>query len=48
MAMGQGGRNIAAADACSIWGYAVALDMTRRDLQAEARSRAAPGALPGL
>jgi len=34
VAIGKGGRDIAAADANShIWGYAVGLDMTRRDLQ---------------
>ncbi len=34
VAIGRGGKNIAAADALShIYGYAVGLDMTRRDLQ---------------
>ena len=34
VALGLGGRNIAQADAVRhIWGYAVGLDMTRRDLQ---------------
>lgn len=34
LAIGKGGRNIAEADAEShIWGYAVGLDMTRRDIQ---------------
>lgn len=34
VAIGTGGRDIAAADAAThIWGYAVGLDMTRRDLQ---------------
>ena len=34
VAIGKGGKNIAAADALShIYGYAVGLDMTRRDLQ---------------
>ena len=43
VAMGQGGRNIAAADAMQhIWGYAVGLDMTRRDLQAEAKKQGRP------
>lgn len=43
VAIGCGGRHIAAADAAShIWGYAVGLDMTRRDLQAEAKSKGRP------
>ena len=43
VAMGQGGRNIAAGDAMQhIWGYAVGLDMTRRDLQAEAKKQGRP------
>ena len=34
VAIGQGGRNIPAAQAAGhIWGYAIGLDMTRRDLQ---------------
>jgi len=34
VAIGKGGRNIRAADAMAhVWGYAVGLDMTRRDLQ---------------
>ena len=34
LAVGKGGRNIPAAEAEShIWGYAVGLDMTRRDIQ---------------
>lgn len=34
LAVGKGGRNISEADAQShIWGYAVGLDMTRRDIQ---------------
>lgn len=38
VALGSGGSNIAVADAMShVWGYAVGLDMTRRDLQAEAK-----------
>ncbi len=38
VAIGRGGKNIAAADALDhIWGYAIGLDMTRRDLQIEAR-----------
>ena len=43
VAMGKGGRNIAAGDAMQhIWGYAVGLDMTRRDLQAEAKKQGRP------
>lgn len=43
VAIGKGGRNIKAADAEKhIWGYAVGLDMTRRDLQLEARDKGRP------
>lgn len=43
VAIGQGGSNIAAGDAMQhIWGYAVGLDMTRRDLQAEAKKQGRP------
>lgn len=43
VAIGKGGRNIAAADAeRHIWGYAVGLDMTRRDLQGEAKKLGRP------
>jgi fumarylpyruvate hydrolase len=43
VAIGKGGRNIAAADAQRhVWGYAVGLDMTRRDLQAEAKKQGRP------
>ena len=43
VAMGKGGRNIAAGNAMQhIWGYAVGLDMTRRDLQAEAKKQGRP------
>jgi fumarylpyruvate hydrolase len=43
VAIGKGGRNIKAADATShIWGYAVGLDMTRRDLQGEAKKLGRP------
>jgi len=43
VALGKGGRDIAVADALAcVWGYAVALDMTRRDLQAEAKRLARP------
>jgi fumarylpyruvate hydrolase len=42
-AIGKGGRNIAAADALAhVWGYAVGLDMTRRDLQNEAKKLGRP------
>ena len=43
VAIGTGGRDIKAADALShIWGYAVGLDMTRRDLQGEAKKQGRP------
>ena len=43
VAIGSGGRNIKAADAMQhIWGYAVGLDMTRRDLQGEAKKLGRP------
>ena len=43
VAIGKGGRDIAAADAGQhIWGYGVGLDMTRRDLQAEAKKLGRP------
>ena len=43
VAIGKGGRRIAAADAQQhIWGYAVGLDMTRRDLQGEAKKAGRP------
>ncbi len=43
VAIGTGGRNIAAADAQKhVWGYAVGLDMTRRDLQAESKKLGRP------
>ena len=43
VAIGRRGRAIAAADAPAfIWGYAVGLDMTRRDLQAEAKKLGRP------
>ena len=42
-AIGIGGRDIKAADAMRhIWGYAVGLDMTRRDLQGEAKKTGRP------
>jgi fumarylpyruvate hydrolase len=43
VALGTGGRDIKAADAMRhIWGYAVGLDMTRRDLQGEAKKLGRP------
>jgi fumarylpyruvate hydrolase len=43
VAIGTGGRNIAPADALDhVYGYAVGLDMTRRDLQLEARDKGRP------
>jgi fumarylpyruvate hydrolase len=43
VAIGKGGRDIRAADAMAhVWGYAVGLDMTRRDLQAEAKKLGRP------
>jgi fumarylpyruvate hydrolase len=42
-AIGSGGRNIKAADAMKhIYGYAVGLDMTRRDLQGEMKKQGRP------
>jgi fumarylpyruvate hydrolase len=43
VAIGTGGRDIPAAQALQhVWGYAVGLDMTRRDLQAEAKKLGRP------
>ena len=43
VAIGKGGSHIAAADApAHIWGYAVGLDMTRRDLQGEMKKQGRP------
>jgi fumarylpyruvate hydrolase len=43
VAIGKGGRHIKAADAMShIFGYAVGLDMTRRDLQGEMKKQGRP------
>jgi fumarylpyruvate hydrolase len=40
VAMGKGGANISAKDALShVYGYAIGLDMTRRDLQQDARKK---------
>ena len=43
VAIGIGGRNIKAADAVRhIWGYAIGLDMTRRDLQNDMKKQGRP------
>ena len=43
VAIGRGGSDIAAADALAhVYGYAVGLDMTRRDLQLQARDKGRP------
>ncbi len=43
MALGQGGRNIAEAEALeAVYAYGVGLDMTRRDLQAAAKAKGRP------
>ncbi|MGI9025434.1 MAG: fumarylacetoacetate hydrolase family protein [Burkholderiaceae bacterium] len=43
VAIGKRGANIAAANAMQhVWGYAVGLDMTRRDLQTEAKKKGRP------
>jgi fumarylpyruvate hydrolase len=43
VAIGTGGRDIAVEDAAKhIWGYAVGLDMTRRDLQGEMKKQGRP------
>lgn len=43
VAIGKGGRNIDPANAeAHVWGYAVGLDMTRRDLQGEAKKLGRP------
>jgi fumarylpyruvate hydrolase len=42
-ALGAGGRDIAVSDALAcVWGYAVGIDMTRRDLQAKAKQGGRP------
>jgi fumarylpyruvate hydrolase len=47
VALGRGGDDIAAEDAAaSIYGYAVSLDMTRRDLRPRPRSSLVPGRSP--
>lgn len=43
VAIGTGGRGIAAANALShVWGYAIGLDMTRRDLQNDMKKQGRP------
>lgn len=43
VALGTGGSDIAEADAMShVWGYAAGLDMTRRDIQADAKKAGRP------
>jgi fumarylpyruvate hydrolase len=43
VAIGRGGRNISVADALShVWGYCAGLDMTRRDIQNEAKKTGRP------
>lgn len=43
VALGQGGADVAEADAMRlVWGYAAGLDMTRRDLQGEAKKLSRP------
>lgn len=43
VALGKGGRNVAVSDAMSlVYGYAVGLDMTRRDVQQEAKDKSRP------
>jgi len=43
VAIGAAGANIAAGNALDhVWGYGVGIDMTRRDLQAEAKKRGQP------
>ena len=43
VAIGKGGKNIASENALNhVWGYAVGLDMTRRDIQGEAKKLGRP------
>ncbi|PZF55588.1 FAA hydrolase family protein [Curtobacterium sp. MCSS17_008] len=43
VALGRGGRDLAVSDALGlVWGYGVGLDLTRRDLQAEAKRLGRP------
>ncbi|MEO1206316.1 MAG: fumarylacetoacetate hydrolase family protein [Pseudomonadota bacterium] len=43
VALGQGGSDLSEGDAANcIWGYGVGLDLTRRDLQAEAKAMGRP------
>ncbi|KRE89821.1 fumarylacetoacetate hydrolase [Frateuria sp. Soil773] len=43
VALGRGGRDLAPAEALDlVWGYGVGLDLTRRDLQAQAKAKGHP------
>ena len=43
VAIGKSGRDISVADAAQyVWGYAIGLDMTRRDLQSDAKQQGRP------
>ncbi len=43
VAIGKGGSNISEAEALShVWGYGVGVDLTRRDIQAEAKEKRKP------
>lgn len=43
VALGKGGRNLSVEQAAEcVWGYAIGLDMTRRDLQGEAKKQGRP------
>ena len=43
VALGSGGRELGPADAAAlVWGYGVGLDLTRRDLQAQAKAKGHP------
>lgn len=43
VALGQGGRDLTVEQAAGcVWGYAIGLDMTRRDLQADAKKKGRP------
>ena len=44
VALGAGGENVPVEDALSlVFGYAVGLDLTRRDIQARAKEKSHPG-----
>ena len=43
VALDKGGRNLSLEEAANcVWGYAIGLDMTRRDLQGEAKKQGRP------